>query len=387
MKDVCWRPHPFDKSLEGEQGVQVSKHSSAIEFILDCEKIVSASSNIAYEAMLLDRVSCDLGYSHYAFAGNSKLESHYNNKPQLEFLNYVAFGYLVPYELVHNDSYIKYRLTKPNETELYLFHLNYYLATVGLSIESLNSPNILECILKSREAYYDAERKDFVQPYNVDCNIQDEVEKFVERKREKNRVKNENAELKNRIEQLQNEIEQYRKNTDLLSADNRKAQDELIKKAEIWDDVMSAIPAVEKLESKLIRERSDDISIDEVRKLLSYYEGYHGKRIDYMYVYYDMGNGINETDKISVEYNVENEKYSAKCVLPDGVKMIRVDLCDTGERMLYFDNLIINGKKNLYDEFNTQIVDGKHTFLCKYPYIVLKEVCKQLSVEFDLFSL
>lgn len=387
MSKVCWRPHPFDKSLDGEAEVQVSKHSSAIDFILDCGKIISASSNIAFETMLLDRVSYDLGYSHYSFMGNSSLEDQKDNKPDLVFLNYVAFAYLVPYELVHNDNYIKYRLTKPSETELFLFHLKYYLATLGLSIEILESEDRLEYILKSRESYYDAYKADFIKIDFCDKGIQRKIEGFVEKKREKSKVKNENAELKRHLEQLQAEIEQYRKNMELLANDNMHMQKELVEKAEVWDDVMSAIPAVEKIESKLIRERNDDLNIDEVRKLISYYEAYHGKKLDCMYVYYDIGNGINETDKMRIEYVVENDRYSAKFILPDDVKMIRIDLCESGEKMLYFDNLKINGKNDVYAEYNIQIVDGKHTFLGKYPYIVLKEVCQDINVEFELFSL
>lgn len=169
-----------------------------------------------------------------------------------------------------------------------------------------------------------------------------------------------------------------------LQKENEVLKKRLKEKADMWDSAMSIVPSIEKVESKLIRERHDDLNIDDIRKLLSYYKQYYGKRIQYMYVYYDIGNGINETDKMRVEYEVQNDKYFARCTLPDGVKMIRVDLCESGEKMLYFSNLKINEKNNMYDEYNTYIMDGKHTFLAKYPHIIIREICKQLSVEFEL---
>lgn len=391
---VCWRPHPFDKSMENEANVQLSKHHSAIDFILDCKRIVSASSNIAYETMLLDRVSYDLGYSHYAFKGNSSFDEGKEHKPELLFLNYVAFAYLVPYELVHNEKYISYRLTNPSESELYLFHLNYYLATLGLTSESLSDGNLLDRILEARREYYEGSKTDYIEIDYFDKEIQREIEGFVSKKREKNRVKNENAELKKAIEALQNEIEQYRKNTEMLvenaevlANENMELQKQLAEKADVWDDVMCTIPAIERMKCKLIQDKNDKMCIEDIDNLLSYYESYQGKRINYMYVYYDIGNGINEEDKIRAEYLVEGNKYFARCVLPENSKMIRIDLCEDGEKLLYFDNLKINGEKDRYEEYNVQIVGGKHTFIGQYPYMILKDLCREIEVEFELYSL
>ena len=38
----------------------------------------------------------------------------------VRWLNWIVFGYLIPFELVFDPDYCRWRLTDPSETEIYL---------------------------------------------------------------------------------------------------------------------------------------------------------------------------------------------------------------------------------------------------------------------------
>ncbi len=148
--DVCWRMHPEDP-LHAQLAVKnKSQHKTTVDFILDCKRVLSLSSNMIYEAMLFDRIGYDIGFSHYSFQGNDTLDTLEDKKPDIRFLNFVAFAYLIPYEVLDNPDYIRFRLSRPSETDIYRYHLNYYFDRLNLKYEIIDEKDRLQAILKGR---------------------------------------------------------------------------------------------------------------------------------------------------------------------------------------------------------------------------------------------
>lgn len=119
------RYHPGDPMQCKLWGMEQSD-GNLIDFIRNSERILCISSNIAYEAMLWNRPSYDLGMTMYGQMGNHQLEGLPDRIASDDFLSFIAFGYLVPFELIKNVEYLSWRLSRPSEKEIYLYHLNYY---------------------------------------------------------------------------------------------------------------------------------------------------------------------------------------------------------------------------------------------------------------------
>lgn len=69
-------------------------------------------------------------------------------------LNYYIFAYLAPMELATTDQYVRWRLTGPDEMELYQYHLDYYLGKYGLdrSVFALEEQEAVQKIVSARGA-------------------------------------------------------------------------------------------------------------------------------------------------------------------------------------------------------------------------------------------
>lgn len=69
-------------------------------------------------------------------------------------LNYYIFAFLAPMELATTEQYLRWRLTDPNEVEIYRRHLDYYLSQYGLdrSVFGLSEEETVLKILSARSA-------------------------------------------------------------------------------------------------------------------------------------------------------------------------------------------------------------------------------------------
>lgn len=131
---------------------------TSIEFILSCRRIASVHSNMSFDTMLLGRTSCSYGNSPFAFMANNGIKDFKENIVPIEFINFVVFGYFVPWQFLRDEEYIRWRLTKPSEIEIYKKHLSYYLTQRGLdlSIFQQNKDDRLEVILKNQNVKLNA---------------------------------------------------------------------------------------------------------------------------------------------------------------------------------------------------------------------------------------
>ena len=145
---------PGNIVLRGRGG---SNQQTALEFILDCRRIASVHSNMSFDAMLLGRTSCSYGNSPFAFMANKEIRDTRENVAPLDFVNFVVFAYFVPWELLRDEEYIRWRLSKPSEIEIYSRHLEYILAKRGLdpSVLAQDGENRLAYILEKQNVKAD----------------------------------------------------------------------------------------------------------------------------------------------------------------------------------------------------------------------------------------
>ena len=120
---VFARKHPAGlESYEGKVSLDTSPDS--IAFIRKCKKIKTVNSGAAMEAALFKREIEVMGDSPYTLLSN--LNPKTDEAAHLMAVNFLVLNYIIPFSLLCDTRYIKYRLTRPNELELFHYHLTRY---------------------------------------------------------------------------------------------------------------------------------------------------------------------------------------------------------------------------------------------------------------------
>lgn len=119
--DFVVRGHPGSafKLNENQHNVDIS--DSSIEFIAKCNNILTINSSVGLEALLLEipvEAKGDSSFS-YILATNDKQE-------RINRLGFYLFAYLVPYPLIFDLDYVRFRLDKPSESEIIQRHIKFY---------------------------------------------------------------------------------------------------------------------------------------------------------------------------------------------------------------------------------------------------------------------
>ena len=141
-KVLSIRLHPGDPIRANLRNYSIDNSSTSMHFINRCKRISVINSNIAFEAMLWGRTAYVLGNSPYAFKAYRDLSIINDLVVDLEFVNYVVFAYLIPYELMLDVEYLRWRLTNPTESEIYNYNLNYYLSCRGIESSILEESGV-----------------------------------------------------------------------------------------------------------------------------------------------------------------------------------------------------------------------------------------------------
>lgn len=108
---------------------------SSFHFVLKCKRVAALRSNMSFETMLLGRTACIYGDSPFAFMGNKGISDATDREVPLDFINFTTFGYFVPWEMLRDVEYIRWRLSMPTELEIYERNMRYYLSKRGLEID------------------------------------------------------------------------------------------------------------------------------------------------------------------------------------------------------------------------------------------------------------
>jgi hypothetical protein len=131
--ELILRMHPSDTSFSKYKTIKnIDTSRSSMEFVTKAKRIATISSNVAFEAMLWGKTVYTTGKGAYSFKALKNLSDKNENITEVEFINFVVFGYLIPYELMTDEKYLRWRLTYPTEIEIYNYHLNYNLSSRGI---------------------------------------------------------------------------------------------------------------------------------------------------------------------------------------------------------------------------------------------------------------
>ena len=184
---------------------------NSIEFIKKCKQICTINSSVGIEAVLHGKPSYILGDNPFLFMTDDsfcgeKIVENYN----IRKLNFALFGYIIPYDLLFNIDYYRWRLTMPDESEIYLFHLKYYLRrllilnikrdSTEIIIRSLLENNVIAADFIKEKIMLFAEKK-FIKELLV--KKQKEKERIIE---EKERIIEEKEQIIEEKERIIEEI-------------------------------------------------------------------------------------------------------------------------------------------------------------------------------------
>ena len=105
----------------------IDDSSSATEFIGKCQTVMTVTSGMALEALLLGRRSVVIGDSPFQIASARSLtDAPLDGESELIALNFLTRSYIVPLDLMFNAAYSKWRLNGPSEAEIVARHLRHY---------------------------------------------------------------------------------------------------------------------------------------------------------------------------------------------------------------------------------------------------------------------
>ena len=128
--NVLVRKHPanYNYKYELEDKFIIDKSVSSIQFLSKCRRIVSSVSNIGFESMLFGKTSYTLGEMPFKRFCYNSLEYNDDYIISITDLNYLVFGYYVPYDLALEQEYVEFRSNNPSEYDIYMYHYNYIMS-------------------------------------------------------------------------------------------------------------------------------------------------------------------------------------------------------------------------------------------------------------------
>ncbi len=116
------RVHPGSRFFLKEGYHTVDTSSSSIDFIRNCKSILTINSSVGLEALLQNVPVKVMGDSSYSFCCVD------DTKERIHRLAFYLFSYLVPFELLFDIRYLRFRLSFPDESEIIKKHVRYYLS-------------------------------------------------------------------------------------------------------------------------------------------------------------------------------------------------------------------------------------------------------------------
>lgn len=121
-QNILYREHPGHNNLSGSYK-DLSYNS--LDFISRCHKIVSAGSNILFEAMMLGREVAD--FTNIFFSDVIAHGLDYNEKCTYDdwYINFMVFDAYVPLKLLFDEKYVNWRKENPSEAEIFNCHYNF----------------------------------------------------------------------------------------------------------------------------------------------------------------------------------------------------------------------------------------------------------------------
>jgi 2-polyprenyl-3-methyl-5-hydroxy-6-metoxy-1,4-benzoquinol methylase len=150
-ENVLTRRHPLQPhDQDDQQEVPNDESPSSIEFLAKCDQIFTINSSVGLEAMLYGKETTILGQNPFRFIARMASDAEEERRMAL---NFAMFGYLVPYQLIYDHRYLRWRLSGPSEAAIMQYHCGYWLTHQSHRlVESLGELARLKARLTSQQA-------------------------------------------------------------------------------------------------------------------------------------------------------------------------------------------------------------------------------------------
>jgi hypothetical protein len=181
--EVLVRKHPAGLRDYRGAGVVMDASPNSMEFVLSCRRIATINSSVGLEGLLFDRDTTLFGDSPASFLAHRELapELRGASVDELLGLNFLVFGYLMPYEFLFDVDYYRWRLSGPSEREIFELHRACHAnGKGGARCSSLEVPRTAAGILTLKSAIRQRERR--ISELNSALEDKDQrIERLVER--------------------------------------------------------------------------------------------------------------------------------------------------------------------------------------------------------------
>lgn len=126
--EILVRPHPAAPHPPYVKGPRLDDSPSSLDFLRRVERLISINSSVCLEAAMSGVPADIIGDSPYA-AYPAIMDAHgAESKAMREWLHFIVLGYLVPWSLMFDLDYIRFRLTYPPEHEIEAWHWRAWMA-------------------------------------------------------------------------------------------------------------------------------------------------------------------------------------------------------------------------------------------------------------------
>ena len=126
-EDILFRKHPGDEPYQAKYTLKnQDKSMYASDFIRKCKRITAVGSNTLLEAMLLGKTIYSNGISPFTFWGEKNLHVKDIKTIDYEVLNFILLVYLVPYNKMQDEKYIRWRMQGKRCDILFMNNIEYY---------------------------------------------------------------------------------------------------------------------------------------------------------------------------------------------------------------------------------------------------------------------
>lgn len=121
LENILVRAHPGSLFRLRDDIFSIDASANSLEFIQKCHSIYTINSSVGLEALLCERKTNILGDCSYAFVAEEA-----SGPNRVNAMAFYLFAYLVPFELIFNLEYLRFRLDHPAELDIVRKHLQFY---------------------------------------------------------------------------------------------------------------------------------------------------------------------------------------------------------------------------------------------------------------------
>lgn len=121
LKNILVRAHPGSLFRLRDDIFSIDASANSLEFIQKCHSIYTINSSVGLEALLCEKKTNILGDCSYAFVAEEA-----SGPNRVNAMAFYLFAYLVPFELIFNLEYLRFRLDHPAELDIVRKHLQFY---------------------------------------------------------------------------------------------------------------------------------------------------------------------------------------------------------------------------------------------------------------------